>query len=238
MIMKKVTKFRDKIKLPVVKLYLDDLKEIEKIIKNDFKLINGEELVIMFIIDEDEYENSIEKLKEYRQKSINNLQIRVYRREEQEEVKFDLDDITEISLIFQKTNAKIEFDNQIEIKGVVHGLEKFILKKKQKVKSYVKNNFYISLLFTIFISLLVITYNRMIDKSIPEYILFCIIILLIFVPIYLINYPVSVIILEHKKENNFWKRNSDEIRLRIFSGLVGFVLGVLSTVLLSYLEIL
>jgi len=216
--MKKVTKFRDEIKLPAVKLCLDDLEEIEKIIKNDFKLKNDEELVIKFITGE--YEYNIKELKSCKQKEINDLEIRCYCKKKEEEVEFDLNCITDITILFRKTNAKIEFDNKIEIKGVALELEKFISKSKQKITSYVKDDVYISLLLIPFIFFpAIILFDRIINESTFKSILFFIIALLVFILIYLIITPVSVIVLEHKKESSFWKRNSDKLKLSMFSNL-------------------
>ncbi len=169
-----------KIKLPIVKLYLDDLERIEKILK-DIKLKDNEVSIIRFITDNNVFDNII-KLQDFSKKAINNLEIRYYilEKEEEKEFEFDLTLLTDIAIIIKEAEGEINFcdyDNQKIIYSAVDTIKDYILR------------------------------NKIIGKR-------------------------NIIILKYKKEDSFWKRKPDEIKLMIVGAFITIVVEIISAIIL------
>jgi hypothetical protein len=200
------------IEIPPLKLYINDLIDIFKIFKDNFK---------SFKIKTDEYLiNSIDELETYHKKIIN-------------ELNFESSDPF-IHLNLHRSGASIYSSNDDAFSsGIAYKLYNILKKNLNKLRFFSNNWIQIplQLLFLIFLTL-----SLKFKKIIFVLITIFIILFIIFWIIWSVRFSMrnhTIIYLYKKNEDNFFKRNFDKLLLRLITLILGSLLTIIVQIILK-----
>ncbi len=217
--MEKIKKDKKRIKIPFVKIYKNDIKEIIEILEEEKDFVRHIEITgggfnLKF--------EEIERLKE---------ELGVSRMKELEIKAYVPDEHCSIDISFNKHNGvdlycyKME-DNKIF--GIVKKIENILIKKQRIFGKLASNYLIFGLLGVSTFSMPVLLYF-FVSLQEKKYLFFLLIATLFFLLLfYIALFYKNIIYLKDKKElSNFFIRNKDVIILNIISAVSGAILGAI-----------
>jgi hypothetical protein len=201
--------------LPIILIYLDELKEIWELLEAQKKENNKVEIKTK----EHQFEN-IEELKNLPYDKIHNLEITLH------------NPYLAISLSNQSTRIYASTDTS-EIVGLVVKINNILLKGKRSLVNFIFNSIF-TIFFGFVISIIPWVFRK---QSMSNIALTAGCLILLYVIFHIISFRVemkqhSTIVLSYRKQKkSFWCENKNKILLIIISAIAGAIFGIIGQII-------